>query len=111
MEEMCVLSLSSSFDRTLTPPQNTHTHTQTSIYPPYFPELGDFHHGLGACLYEYLKPRMQTLPPKTLTQIIREISISFLKALEVRRAAMGEGHRLTKESREMCEAIAGAGQG
>jgi len=85
--------------------------TMDSVLPPSFPEKGDHLHGLAACLYEYLRPRLETLPPKSTMMIKGEMKMLFGRAWEVRRVGLGEGHPLTEESREMVEAIASAGQG
>ncbi len=69
-------------------------------------ELGDYHHALGVSLYNHLQPRLASggaLPRKTL----HELRSSFETALRVRRAALGDAHPLTRESREMVEAMGG----
>jgi hypothetical protein len=99
----CVHASSSPLRPLIAPTNNPFTHTHT-----YTTELGDFYHGLGVSLYNHLQPRLAAggaLPRKTLS----ELKTSFEKALAVRRAALGEGHPLTKESREMVEAIGAGG--
>ena len=81
------------------------------VLPPLFPEKGDYLHGLAACLYEYLRPRLDTLPPKSAMMIKAEMKTLFGRAWEIRRVGLGRGHPLTMESREMVEAIASAGHG
>jgi hypothetical protein len=83
--------------------------TMDSLLPTFFPEKGDYLHGLAACLYEYLRPRLETLPGKSQALIKREMKILFTRAVQVREISLGKEHPLTQESREMVEAIASAG--
>lgn len=81
-------------------------HPTTTTTATEHTELGDYHHALGVSVYHHLQPRMaagQPLPRRTLG----ELKASFEQALAVRRTALGEGHPLTNESREMVEATTG----
>lgn len=80
-----------------------------SVFPENFPELGDFDHALGVCLFNYLQARGSTLPKKRFESIKHEIKNLFQTAWRIRRISLGEGHTLTHESKEMVDAILSAG--
>ncbi|CAM9909254.1 unnamed protein product [Ectocarpus sp. 12 AP-2014] len=69
-----------------------------AVYPPNYPELGDFHAALADANDALLQKRGQTLPKKSRSQAVSERKQALERATAIRSVCLGEDHPATKKA-------------
>eukprot|EP00903_Cladosiphon_okamuranus_P008244 g7936.t1 len=69
-----------------------------AVYPPNYPELGDFHAALAEANASLLEKRGQALPKKTRSQTDSERKQSLERAAAIRTVCLGREHPTTKKA-------------
>ncbi|CAM9395772.1 unnamed protein product [Ectocarpus fasciculatus] len=78
-----------------------------AVYPPNYPELGDFHAALADANDALLQKRGETLPKKSRSQAVSERKQALERAATIRSVCLGSDHPAAKEAARALNRVCG----